>query len=195
VEPDHVTNQPPAQALPVDPSWPPPYPEQVDTAADLKEAFVATLKDVAVIVGGMAVLGVVCGALWALVVEPAQLIRFDNGVGQDELQLGRVFDADGWFATIAAAAGLVAGLVFGFWRRRNLLTTVLLAMVGCVVAGLLMWKVGVALGPDDPAAMLQQAPVGTHADAPLHRPEWPIFLAWPISALVGLLIALVSRTD
>ena len=190
-----MSNQPPAPAVPVDPSWPPPHVESVQSDRDLKAVFLATLVDVAVIAGGMAVLGLVCGFIWAQVVEPAQLIRFETGVGQDELQLSRVFDADGWYALIAAVAGLLAGLGFGLWRTRDPLATVLLALAGCVAAALLMWRLGHLLGPDNPAAMLQQAPVGTHADVPLKRPEWPIFLAWPVSALSGMLVALLTRSD
>ncbi len=155
----------------------------------------ALLREVAVVVGGMAVLGVVCGLIWSRVAEPAQFVRFATSIGQDELALSRDFNPDGWYAAIAAAAALGSGLVFGFWRTRNLLVTLVLVLMGCAAAALLMWWTGELFGPADPAAMLQEAPIGTRAAAPLGRPEWPIFLAWPTMALAGLLVPLLSRAD
>jgi len=158
-----------------------------------------------IIVGSMALLGVLCGVLWTLLVDPAQLIRLDapcqasptgsTCVGQDELQLSRQFASDGWYAVIAAVTALVCGLVFGFWRRRDPLATLLLVMVGCAVAATLMLWTGMLLGPDDPTAMLASAAVGDRADAPLDVAGPAVYLAWPVPALVGILIALLSRSD
>jgi len=170
----------------------------------------ASLRDVAldllVVVGGMAAIGVLCGVLWWAVVEPAQLIRLQDSVGQDELELSRDFGATGWYTVIAVVAGFLSGLVFGFLRRRDPLVTLLLVLAGCAVAAVLMQWTGHLLGPDDPAAALAEASVGTRADAPLELHGTLVqiagdpllhtaYLAWPIGALVGLLIPLLSRTD
>ena len=94
-----------------------------------------------------------------------------------------------------ALRSMACGLVFGFLRRRDPLATVLLVMVGCVVAAALMLWTGLLLGPDDPTTMLESAAVGTRADAPLEVAGTAVYLAWPMPALVGILIALLSRSD
>jgi xanthosine utilization system XapX-like protein len=154
----------------------------------------------------MTVIGILCGVLWWALVEPSQLVRLQDAVGQDELGLSRDFSATGWYTVIALVAGLLSGLLFGFLRRRDPLVTLLLVLAGCCVAAVLMQWTGYLLGPDDPASMLQDAAVGTRADAPLELHGTLIkvagdlvvhtaYLAWPIGALVGLLIPLLSRTD
>jgi len=171
--------------------WPPPP----SVERGWRSTLVATAKDALVIIGLMALLGVVCGFLWSQLAEPDQLIRFKEGVGQDELQLSRVFGVDGWYAVIAAVAAFLAGLVFGFWRTRDLLATLVLLLVGCAVAAAVMWGVGHVLGPDDPSTLLQHADVGDTADAPLDRPAWAVFLAWPVPALAGILVPLLFGRD
>ena len=66
---------------------------------------------------------------------------------------------------------------------------------GLVVAAALMLWTGLLLGPDDPTTMLESAAVGTRADAPLEVAGTAVYLAWPMPALVGILIALLSRSD
>lgn len=174
----------------------PPTDEDVARARRFRRAAVKhVLQDAAAIVGGMAVLGAVCGVIWAFVVTPDQLIRFKDGIGQNELELSRTFAVDGWFAVIASVAGFAAGMVFGFKRTRDLVATVLLVLVGCVAAALIMWGVGHLIGPNDPTAVLKDAKVGDTADVPLDRPALAFFLAWPVSALAGLLIPLLSGND
>jgi hypothetical protein len=178
----------------VDPSWPPPYPEDHGETGP-KVSVTEVLADVAVIVGGMALLGVIAGVVWARVATPPQLIRYQHNIGQDELQLSRLFAVDGWYAVIAAVGGLVGGLGFALLRRRDELVTLLLTVVGCVVAAFLMKATGHLLGPGDPTAALREAPVGAHVDAQLELKSFASMLAWPFTALVGGLVPLLSRSD
>ena len=182
---------PPAYTGPVDPSWPPPY---LDYEPDDYDP-VPLLKDIVAVLGSLVVLSLVCGAVWAAVVTPSQLTRFEGGIDRDPIQLQALFGMDGWYAVIAAVAALVAGLALGLWRRRDPLLTLLLLMGGCALAAMLMVGTGHLLGPTDPRAFLQTAPVGTSADAPIEVIGAATYLAWPIPALIGNLIALVSRTD
>lgn len=180
----------PTYAGPVDPSWPPPYldPEPEPDYGPL-------LKDAVVVLGSMIGLGILCGVLWTVLVEPPQLIRYEGGVGRDAIQMTRIFGMDGWYAVIAAGAALVAGLGFGLWRRRDPLATLLLVLGGSVLAAFFMLATGQALGPQDPTDFLMSAPLGTSRDVPLEVVGAVTYIAWPLPALIGQLIALVSRTD
>lgn len=178
---------------PVDPSWPPPFPEEGSSRGPMDVR--GLVRDLAFIVGGLAVLGVVCGVIWSQAVDPVQLTRTESGIGQGELQLSRAFNADGWFVVVGAAGGLLGGLAAGFTRRRDLVATVLLVVVGCAVAALLMRLTGEALGPADPTRMLEAAEVGDTADAPLELTGFAPYLAWPIATFLGLLVPLLAQSD
>lgn len=178
---------------PVDPSWPPPFPPEQQKRRPLDAR--ALLMDFAVIVGGMALLGVVCGVVWMLVVDPVQLTRTESGIGQDELSLSRVFASDGWFLVIGAVGGLLAGMVAGFTRRRDMLVTLLLVVIGCAAAALLMRLTGELLGPSDPTALLEAADPGETADAPLRLTGFAPYLGWPIATFLGLLVPLLAQSD
>ncbi|HSV39088.1 MAG TPA: hypothetical protein VLI04_10035 [Nocardioidaceae bacterium] len=182
---------PPAYSGPIDPSWPPPYIDEEPLDYDPAPL----LMDVVTIVGSLLVLSVACGAIWAAVVTPAQLIHFDGAVARDMIQYGAIFGMDGWYAAIGGAAGLSAGLALGLWRRRDPLATLVLLMAGCALAAVVMRWTGTLLGPTDPTSFLQTAPIGTSADGPIDVTGAATYLAWPIPALIGNLIALVSRTD
>lgn len=166
----------------------------------------AAARDVAVVLGGLVVLGVLCGVLWSLVVTPAELTRLPNGGALNETALGAQFGADGWYAVIAATTGLVAGFVLMAWRSRDALWTAAVLVLGALVAAALMAVVGHLLGPADPRDTLAAAKVGTKVPESLNlgvRPVSPFgpylkgtamfYLAWPVSALAGCLAVLLAR--
>jgi len=184
---------PTAEGAPPDPAWPPPLPEDVpDVRA---EGLQLAAKDAGIIIGVFVVLGVLCGVLWLLLVDPAQRVRVDGGVGQDEIELARMFGYDGWYAVIAAPTALIAGLVLTTWRSRDPLATLLLVVAACVLAALVMQGTGYLLGPADPVKVLTDAPIGATADVQMEISGLSTYLAWPVPALLGSLISLLSRTD
>lgn len=147
------------------------------------------------VVLAFAVLGAALGAIWPHAIAHAKLERFANGVGQGQLQLSRVWSADGWFVLLGGVAGLAAGVVVGALRRLDAVVAVLGVVVGSVLAALFMATIGRLLGPDDPARMLAGAAVGTTADASIAWPPLGAMLAWPFAALVGVLAGLFTRPD
>lgn len=170
------------------------------------------LVDAAVVGLGMVVIAAVAGVVWSWVVEPSQYVRFEDRPGQDELALSQVFGVTAWYVVVAGVAGLLAGVLAGFLRVRNLVATLLLLVSMSLVAAVLMHLVGFELGPEDPQAMLQNAAPGTRADAPLlldlaelfRIQLWGLslelrlavaYLAWPIGCLAGMLIPLLGRSD
>jgi hypothetical protein len=159
------------------------------------------------VVGVLLVLGLLCGALWSLVVTPAEFTKLANGGSMDEDQLARQFGADAWYVVIGAPAGLAAGIALSWRRSRDPVSTSGWLVVGSVVAAVVMALTGHLLGPGDPQAALVAAKVGAHVPESLRvgtLPVWPltdylrdtmsIYLAWPVGVLAGALCGLLSRT-
>jgi hypothetical protein len=149
--------------------------------------------DVLLVVGALAALGALCGVLWWLAVDPAEFTKLKGGGAMGEVQLGKRFNADGWYVVLALVPGFVAGLTLAWWRSRDPLLTSALLVVGSVAAAALMAVVGRLLGPPDPNAVLAAGKVGTHAAVRLGVTAWTAYLAWPIGVLAGALLVLWSK--
>ncbi len=151
--------------------------------------------DVLVVLGGLLLLGVVCGVLWWLLVDPAAYTKTRRGGVMSENELSRRFSADGMYVVIAVVAGLVAGIVLTWWRARDPLLTSVLLVVGSGLAAAAMWLVGHQLGPGDTAAALRAAKLGAHVPERLDVHAWTAYLAWPVAVLAGALLVLLGRVS
>jgi hypothetical protein len=141
------------------------------------------------------ILGVVVGVVWVWVAPDVLLRQAADGAYLNEIEGGRMFARNGWFAVLAAGAGVLTAIVG--WLRHQRLPVPLL--VGLVIAGLLgsvvAWRLGVALGPD--SVTTQQASLGD--DQPLQAPlrlDTPgVLFAWPIlSVATVFVLALFQRS-
>jgi hypothetical protein len=164
----------------------------------------AAVRDATVVLGCLIVLGALCGALWSVVVTPAQLTRLPNGAAMNETALSAQFASDGWYAVIAVVAGLLAGVVLTWWRSRDALWTAAWLVLGAVVAAVVMAVTGHLLGPPDPRHALLATKVGSKVPESLSlgvrslTPFGPylkqtvmFYLAWPVGALAGCLTVLL----
>jgi hypothetical protein len=151
------------------------------------------LVDAAWVLGISAVLGLLGGVLWWLLVDPALFTKASNGgLTMGEAQLGNRFAADGWFVVIAAVFGLLSGSALTWWRSRDFLATSVLLVAGSVVATALMVLVGRVLGPPDPESLAASAAVGDRLPMQLEVTATVAYLVWPIAVLVGALFVLWS---
>ncbi|MGZ4437080.1 MAG: hypothetical protein ACXVW6_05545 [Nocardioidaceae bacterium] len=153
----------------------------------------SVLADVAVVLGIFVLLGVACGVLWWLLVDPATFTKVARGGEMGDVQLGRRFGADAWYVVLGSVAGLPAGAALTWWRSRDYLLTSGLVAVGSVLAAALSAVVGRVLGPGDPNVALATAARGTQVPVPLEVTAHVAYLVWPIAALAGALLVLWSK--
>ena len=158
-----------------------------------RSAGAAAGRDVLVVLGTLVALGVVCGLLWWLLVDPAEFTKTARGGAMAENDLGKSFNADAWFVVIGAVAGLVAGLVLGAWRSRDPLLTSGLLLVGSGLAAGVMLLVGHLLGPGSTEAALRAAAAGDKVPEQLGVDTPLVWLGWPVGVLAGVLFVLLGR--
>ena len=149
-------------------------------------------RDTAAVLGVYLALGVVCGVLWWLLVDPATFTKVGDGGSMGEVQLGRRFDGDAWYSVIGAVTGLVAGVALAWWRSRDFVLTVVLLLVGSGLAAAVMELTGHWLGPGDPDTALAAAKAGAHVPVQLEVTARASYLVWPITSLIGSLVVLWS---
>ena len=152
------------------------------------------VRDVVTVLGVMLLLGVVCGVLWWLLVDPAAFTKTPDGGVMQEEDLSGQFAANALYVVIAAVAGLVAGAALTWWRSRDVLLTSVLLVVGAVLSAVAMALTGHVLGPGDPGAALAAAKVGAKVPERLDVDAFAVYLAWPISVLAGALVVLLNVT-
>ncbi|WP_328899735.1 ABC transporter permease [Streptomyces sp. NBC_00441] len=131
------------------------------------------------------VAGVLMGLLWLWLAPRVPLISDNTAVFLNDSEGEEAIGADGTFALLGLAFGVVsAGLVFLFHRRGGIFLTVGLA-VGSVLGSLLAWQLGTRLGPtSDVVAHAREVGKGVVFDAPLEMHAHGVLLAWGLAAMV-----------
>jgi hypothetical protein len=150
-----------------------------------------------VVVVVFAVVGVLAGWLWFHVWDVPQGVVSGGQWFTGEAGLRATFAGTAWYVTIAVVAGLVLGVLFAGLFHRSELVTLAAVVVGSVLAGYLMLRVGQHLSPPDPQVAARTAEDGTRLSGALRVRTWPPRAAFPFGALVGLAIvyaASISRT-
>jgi hypothetical protein len=156
-------------------------------------ASTAVGRDITVVIGWFVLLGVLSGVLWWVLVSPAEFTKLPSGGSMGEVELGRRFNADGWYVVIAAVFGLASGLALTWWRSRDPLLTSLLLILGSAVAAALMMVTGHLLGPGPTRAALASAKVGARVPERLDVDTFVIYLTWPIAVFLGALVVLLGK--
>jgi hypothetical protein len=142
-----------------------------------------------VTLAGFGVLALVGARLWFGATDlPAYLVT-RQGASLDESQLGRYFNSPGWFLMIGLGLGLLGGLVFGTAYRRHGMVTVVAVFAGGLLASYLCYHYGVTLDQGLVGPRLRAAQPGDRVPVELTLGADGVRLAWPIAALVGVLVA------
>lgn len=153
------------------------------------------LRDTGVVLGTFVLLGVVCGVAWWLLVDLPEFSRGrGGGSSMGEVELGKRFNADGWYTVLALVVGFLAGGALTWWRSRDYLLTTVLLVPGAGIAAATTAVVGGALGPSDSRSGVELVQPGEPVTVALALGSDVAYLMWPIAALAGALMVLWSGT-
>lgn len=141
----------------------------------------------------LAATGALAGVVWEWLWSPTIGVVVDHRWSAGTaLGLQHEFSGTGWYVVVAAVAGLLAGVGVTLVADRVPLVTLAAVVVGSVLASWLMLRVGVALGPPDPAEVARRAADGTRLPDQLSVAGRSPFIAFPVGALLGLVLVFIG---
>ena len=151
------------------------------------------MRDVAVVLVAFAVAGALGAFIWHWWWTPAAT----GFVFENEPYFGPdlEFRSTGTYVVVSAALGFLLGLVLTWLRDRDEVLTLVSLVVGGALAALLMAVIGHVLGPESAAAVARGAADGDSVTADLRVQPGPAYLPFPVSALIGALVVLLTFPD
>ncbi|MEU5163657.1 hypothetical protein AB0G74_29160 [Streptomyces sp. NPDC020875] len=181
---------------PVPTGWPPVFdaPDPAERAAERR----ADLRDGAVVLVAVTVLGVVLGLLWLWLAPRIPLISDGKAVFLENSEGEAAIGADGTFALLGLAFGAISAAGVFLYRRRGGVLLVVALALGGLLGSVLAWRFGLWFGPlDDVAAAARKAGPGVAFDGPLELRSYGALLTWPLAAMVVhlLLTAIFPARD
>lgn len=147
-----------------------------------------------VLVVSAVLLGVVGAVAWSQLAEPGLWEVRETGIvltedaSRGQFSVIVVFTLIGAIAALLWAAAMTATVRQGGWLL------VAAVVVGSTLAGVIAWQVGMVLGPPAPDSVPGLA-LGDRVPDELRVDGIAPFLVWPMSALVGVLLATWGQHD
>lgn len=149
------------------------------------------LQAVGVVVVFVAV-GAALGWVWERWWEPSTGTVFRkqwfpvDGEGRYDLDaLRNEFAGTAQYVVLALGAGVVLGALSSLLMAGRELLALLTVVVASVLAAVVMWQVGAALGPPDPQELARTAGRGASLPSDLSLDSLGALLAWPLAAAFG----------
>lgn len=143
----------------------------------------------------MLLLGIAAGFVWLLLAQPAEWEVRQEGIVLTEAASKGQFSVVVLFVIVGAVASLIGGIFAAFTLPDLSWALIPFVVVLAVIGSVLAWRLGVALGPDDPATATGVS-VGDRIPAELSVDGLAPFLVWPIAALLGLIATIgLSRPE
>ena len=142
------------------------------------------------------VLATAAGAAWQAFATLPRWQVTEQGIVLTEAESSRQVGVELAFVGIGIVLALVWAAVVGVVLRALGWLLVPLVGLATAVAGVLAWRVGLLLGPGDPAATPDPR-IGERIPAQPAVDAVASFVVWPVAGLLGLLLAtwLVGRGD
>jgi DivIVA domain-containing protein len=143
---------------------------------------------------GCLVAGAVTGLVWEMLTPLPQFqVEGGRALGS-EFEVESAIAADGWFAICAAVAGIVSAVVVFARVRTARLSTLAGLTLGGLLASVVAWRVGVALGPDSVRSGAAGLTDGESFSGPLRLSAYGVIFAWPLTAVIAY-FALAAGLD
>ncbi|MEV3856183.1 DUF2567 domain-containing protein [Streptomyces sp. NPDC050095] len=143
------------------------------------------LRESAVAFVGVALVGLLLGALWLWLAPRIPLISDSTAVYLKDTEGEQAIGVDGTFTLLGLAFGVVTGAAVFLWRKRGGIPLVVALALGALLGGVIAWRFGIWLGPTkDVAAHAKEVGKGVVFDAPLELKAKGALLAWPLAAMV-----------
>jgi uncharacterized membrane protein YeaQ/YmgE (transglycosylase-associated protein family) len=150
------------------------------------------LGQAVVVVLLVVLVGALAGLVWQWLWDPPRGVVMNHRWVQDEVGLRGDFAGTGTYVAVATVAGLLAGLGVALSSRRHELVTLVALVVGSLLAGWVMYRVGVALAPPSPDLLARTAREGARLPGTLRVSGASPFLALPAGSLLGLIVVFVG---
>jgi hypothetical protein len=143
------------------------------------------LRAALIIVGVLAVLGIIAGVVWQQLAPDVEMRMTEVGpYPVNELEAGQLMSMDGWYAALAGVIGLVAGSVLATVFLRHAGAMVIALVLGSCLAAALAFTVGTVMGNGEIIlAWEPDAKLWAPLSAPLQLHAYGVALIWPIAAL------------
>lgn len=140
---------------------------------------------------GTAACGILAGLAWAALAPRALLQVVSRGAAVVvNAETSAFITADAWFCIIAAAGGLLTGLVgYRVAVRRRGAAAALGLILGALAAALLMWWVGSRLGLASFHHRLAVSAPGTRFDSSLGLGATSALAFWPMFTALVIVVA------
>jgi len=143
------------------------------------------IKPVALGLLAFVVLGIAAGVLWWLLAPLPEFQLVDGQpVPRSTLEDETAVAADGWFAVCAAVGGFLSAVLVFFWVRTVRIAALAGLTMGGLVASVVAWRLGVALGPDSLAVQVSGLGNSAVLHGPLHVSAAGVLLVWSLASVV-----------
>lgn len=165
----------------------------------------AAVAQAIVNVAVFALSGALAGVVWELVWDAPVGVAFKDQWFLEPAGPDLSFAGTGWYVVVAVVAGAVTAVGLAWWWPRHELVSLLSIAVGSMLAGWVMFKVGHALGPQDPRVLavgqVDLTPIpsdltlaGVEGAPRLFRLDSSALAAFPIGAmLASIYVFLAAR--
>lgn len=149
--------------------------------------------------------GALAGVVWERLWDAPDGVTFKDEWFLEPAGPDFSFSGTGWYVVVALVAGALTALVLTWWWPRHELTSMVAIVVGSMLAGWVMFKVGHALGPQDPQVLAVGKPdlttipsdltlAGVEGAPRLFRLDSSALVAFPIGALIASIFVLLVAT-
>lgn len=159
-----------------------------------RSGWVPAIIQAGIVVAVFAVAGALAGVVWEWLWTPSSGVVVDHEWLQGLAGVQAEFSGTGVYVLVAAAAGLLTGVLCALFLDRAELVTLVAVVAGAALAGWIMVQVGHALGPDDPRVLARTTDNGTRLPSDLRVVGASPYVAFPVGATLSLAVVLLGLT-